>query len=984
MLQLSLPPTVRADVMASVDLSPALLAALPDAVVACETDGSIVFTNPAVEPLRGYCAAELIGSDLRDKLPGIAALLSQAGGSGTRIPFNRADGARLDLHVNCAAVDADARPLRLLTMRAVPPASGDSPPLRVGIGEREVFEHIGRNSPLPVALLAVARWMMQSLGNCQVAVNVLNESGSAFTLCAGPDIAPALRAALLDCQFRDGDYAPPARRHLDRVCVSSIVGNDEGWNLARSVVVGAGHVGAWSRPVVSASGRPLGVMLVLHPCSRELADGDRELLLHASRLAALAIERHVAEQALRASEERFRGLYEHMMEGVFECTPEGTLLSINPALVTMLGYSTAQQLIERCGSRLPFCDQEEGAALLRRLTAFGECRDAEFELTRHDGHRIVVLLNARLEADRAGEPMTLQGTVANITERKRAERLVLEEKERAQVTLQSIGEAVIRTDASGLIDYMNPIAETLTGWPLYEGKGRLLSTVMKLLDETTRAEVPSPLMRCLRDDAASGVSEQALLQGRNGQDVAIDSSVAPIRNRRGEIIGAVTVFRDVTRERRLKRALSYQAAHDALTGLINRREFDARLQTAVETARGGGPEFALLYVDLDQFKIVNDTCGHPAGDRLLRDVTALLQGRVRATDVIARLGGDEFGVLLQGCPDDEARKIAESIRSAVRDYRFLWNENSMSIGASIGLVRITRETESVATVLSAADIACYAAKDSGRNRVHVYDTGAGSGRHREMYWVARVTRAVEENRLDLLAQPIRRVRDDAVRTTRGFRELLVRLRDEHGRLVSPGEFIPAAERYNVMGAIDRWVVERAVAELRRLPPGSTSGLRDPLFSVNLSGTSLNDAAFVDFVLSALEDRDVAGGLCFEITETAAVANLHQAAYFMRELRARGCRFALDDFGSGLSSFRYLKALPVDYLKIDGQFVGNVAVDPMDRSMVEAICHMARTLGIRTVAERVESVEVLDCLQRLGVDYVQGYFVGMPEPLPPVD
>jgi diguanylate cyclase (GGDEF)-like protein len=477
-----------------------------------------------------------------------------------------------------------------------------------------------------------------------------------------------------------------------------------------------------------------------------------------------------------------------------------------------------------------------------------------------------------------------------------------------------------------------------------------------------------------------GVAEHSLLLSRGGTEVAIHNSASPIRDRNGRTIGAVSVFRDVTKERRLRRALSYQASHDALTGLINRREFDNRLQDALNSAQRGAGEHVLLYVDLDQFKVVNDTCGHPAGDRLLRDVTALLQARVRSTDVIARLGGDEFGVLLQNCDLERAQRLAESVRASIRDYRFVWNAEAMSIGASIGLVAMSPDVESVATLMSAADIACYAAKDAGRNRVHVYDSSAGSGRHREMYWVARVTRAADEGRLELYWQPIEPVGGTAPPSAAGprLRELLVRLRDEQGVLVAPGEFIPAAERYNVMAAIDRWVVQRAIEMLRAPPSDAQPG--QLLLAVNLSGSSLNDPGFLEFLRSAVEDRAIARGLCFEITETAAVANLAHAAYLMRELQSRGCRFALDDFGSGLSSFRYLKTLPVDFLKIDGQFVGNIATDAADRSMVQAICQVGRSLGIRTIAERVESRAVLETLAALGVDYAQGFYVGEPTPV----
>ena len=403
-----------------------------------------------------------------------------------------------------------------------------------------------------------------------------------------------------------------------------------------------------------------------------------------------------------------------------------------------------------------------------------------------------------------------------------------------------------------------------------------------------------------------------------------------------------------------------------------RREFYNRLHEAVQAARRDGARYALLYVDLDQFKLVNDTCGHPAGDRLIRDITGLLQTRVRASDTIARLGGDEFGVLLENCALEQASLIAENVRQAVRDYRFVWGSASLSVGASIGVVEIGAETESAASVLSAADIACYSAKDHGRNRIHLYDGGGTATRHREMHWVAQVTRAVDEGRLELCFQTIRAI--GVPRVSQPFSELTVRLRDDTGAIVPPNEFIPAAERYNVMSMIDRWVVQRTIELLREHRHAT------PLFAVNLSGTSLNDQGFLEFVLGRIDTDDIARGLCFEITETAAVANLQNATYFMQELRARGCRFSLDDFGSGLSSFRYLKTLPVDFLKIDGEFIANVAQDTVDRSMVEAISQVGRTLGIATVAERVETAEVLVELEKIGIDFAQGFYLSRPLPI----
>ncbi|MBS0389088.1 MAG: EAL domain-containing protein, partial [Proteobacteria bacterium] len=509
-----------------------------------------------------------------------------------------------------------------------------------------------------------------------------------------------------------------------------------------------------------------------------------------------------------------------------------------------------------------------------------------------------------------------------------------------------------------------------------EARGATIMEVLRLRDERSHEEIENPLLRCLREDKVVNFGEHSVLINRLGQEIAIQDSAAPIRDRNGRTVGAVVVFRDVTKERRLKRALSYQASHDALTGLINRREFDSRLQAAVQGARNGEGTHALLYVDLDQFKVVNDTCGHPAGDRLLRDVTALLQQQVRSADVIARLGGDEFGILLQSCTTEQATRIADQIRQAVRDYRFSWEHHTATIGASIGVVPITPDSESVASILSAADIACYAAKDAGRNRVHVYDSSEVSGRHREMYWVSRVTRAVDEGRLELYTQPIVATRHDSPRLP-PFHELLVRLRDHDGDLVLPGEFIPAAERYNIIGAIDRWVLEAAVTRLRQYV---AAALEVPLLSINLSGTSICERNFLDFVLTLVEDPVIGEHICFEITESAIITGLSQIAYFVQEVRKRGCRIALDDFGTGLSSFHYLKKLPVDFLKIDGQFVGSLTNDPVDRSMVEAISKVAGALGIATIAERVESAEALERLTQLGIDFAQGYQLARPEPL----
>ncbi len=845
---------------------------------------------------------------------------------------------------------------------------------RVAQAERAVFEQLTGNVPLAEVLVSVSRFI-ESVGVGTVCViSVLAEDGRSFAYQVGSKLPAALRTALehAPVDLRSGSCA--AAVYLDRPVLVADIATDPFWERHRELALNAGLKAAWSTPIKAADGRTLGCLGVFHHSPGLPGQRESRIMAHAAQIAGIAISRRLAEEALRTSEAKFRGLFESIAEGVYQSGRDGRLRSVNPGFLAILGYERAEELyrIEELASL--YWNPDDRAEFFRRVEAEGEIRNAEFVLRRRDGQPVVVLENARAVRDGSGEITGYEGTIVDITERKRTEQAMFAEKERAQVTLQSIGDAVISTDAQGRIEYINPVAENLTTWRLDEARGRPIAEVLTLVDESTRAPIDNPLLCVLGRTHSRSATEHAVLITRSGHEVAIQETAAPICDRQGEVIGAVMVFHDVTHERRLKRALSYQASHDALTGLINRREFDSRLCTAVSAAQRGEATHALLYIDLDQFKVVNDTCGHPAGDRLLRDITGLLQSRVRASDTIARLGGDEFGVLLESCTLEQATRIADGIRQSIRDYRFTWGAVSLSIGASVGVVQIRCDTGSVANLMSAADIACYAAKEEGRNRIHLYEAeGLSHPRHREMHWVARVTRAAEENRLELYFQPILPV----ARGRDAFYELLVRLREADGQLVPPGEFIPAAERYNVMPVIDRWVVRRA---LEFLAGWRSQTRRLPLLAVNLSGTSLNEQSFIDFVMAQVEESGLAEALCFEITETAAVTNLSNVAFVMQELKRRGCRFSLDDFGTGLSSFSYLKTLPVDFVKIDGQFVRRVADDPVDRSMVEAICKVGHTLGIATVAECVEVQPVLDALGHIGVDYAQGFFLATPLPI----
>ncbi len=845
----------------------------------------------------------------------------------------------------------------------------------IAAGERRVFEKIAANASLTSALESICELIERVMVDTCCAINLLDHEQQTLHSVAALKLPREFVVAMdgAPIGIRYGSCA--AAVYLARQITVADVGTDAFWEFRREAARHAAFRAAWSTPIVASDGRVVGTVALYRRHPGVPSARDHELMSRMAQIAGIAIERRSAEDALRNSEVKFRGLFESMMEGVYQTSRTGRILVANPAFVSLMGYGSAEELYQVPAAALHWYPSGR-EAFARRVESEGELRNEECILRRKDGTMLVVNESSRVVRDSQGRVTGYEGTVTDITERKKAETAVFQAKERAQVTLQSIGDAVITTDSDGRIDYMNPVAESLTGWENREAQTRLIGEVLTVVDEATREASENPVMRCLREGRVLGLSEHTVLVNRRGQELAIQDSAAPILDRAGNLIGAVMVFHDVSKERRLHRALHYQARHDALTGLINRREFENRLTAAVENARqDAGVRHALLYVDLDQFKLVNDTCGHPAGDQLLKQITGVLQSRVRNGDTLARLGGDEFGILLQSCSLDQALRIAEGLRQAIRDFRFIWQEGVLEVGASIGIVEITSDTPTVANVMSAADVACYSAKDLGRNRVQHYKPDDVPERHREMHWVSKLARACDESRFELYYQPIVPIGSAGQAHEREHFELMLRLRDESGALVTPAEFIPAAERYNVMPSIDRWVVRQA---LDRLVYRAASGVKPFTIAVNLSGTSLNDERFLEYLIAELSNNElVAGAMCFEITETAAIANLGNVVHFMRELKARGCHFALDDFGSGLSSFMYLKTLPVDYLKIDGQFVENVTRDRVDRSMVEAISQVGKTMGIQTIAERVESAEVLAELGRLGVGYAQGFHIAKP-------
>ncbi|MFO1318942.1 MAG: EAL domain-containing protein [Burkholderiales bacterium] len=687
------------------------------------------------------------------------------------------------------------------------------------------------------------------------------------------------------------------------------------------------------------------------------------------------------ELALKLSEERFELAVRGSNDGLWDWNIETRQWYCSPRFKQLLGYAeyemddSAEDIVARVHPEERRRFREALRGHLRLALPF----DAEVRLRTKSGDYRWFRARGQSVRDVRGRAVRMAGALTDITDKQLAAAELHAAKERAQVTLASIADGVVTTDIEGWVEYLNPVAEQLTGWKSERAWGLPIQALFRVIDESSRRASANVIEMVLKEERTIEGGANMLLQRNDGVEVPIVHSAAPIRDGSGKVTGVVLVLRDVSRERQYAAKLSYQASHDALTGLINRTEFERRLDLALQTATQMGRHHAVLYLDLDQFKVVNDTCGHAAGDQLMRQVSTLLQHCLREGDTLARLGGDEFGVLLENCPPDAADRIADKLRQTVTDFHFAWGNLSFNIGVSIGLVNVEDALFTLAEVLRAADTACYMAKEKGRNRVQVYhpEDSELTIRQGEMEWIGRLQRALDENRFVLHAQEIFEVAGPR----RGGRhcELLIRMLDEDGHLVPPMAFIPAAERYNLMPAVDRWAIRTALATLSRL--GSEEGPHPiELCAINLSGASITDERFLDFVREQFTRFAVPYSMiCFEITETAAIANLDRAERLMRELKALGCWFSLDDFGAGMSSFAYLKHLPVDFLKIDGAFVKDMADDPIDRAMVEAINNVGHVMGKKTIAEFVDSPQVFEALRRIGVDYAQGYGLARPEP-----
>ena len=622
-------------------------------------------------------------------------------------------------------------------------------------------------------------------------------------------------------------------------------------------------------------------------------------------------------------------------------------------------------------------DYKKVALHIRAILEERETKPIEYRIYWPDGSLHYVQTSARVTRDLGGRVIGLVGTAIDVTESRQLTATLARQHELLSVTLRSIADAVITTDENGRIAWLNPVAERMTGWTVSDATGLALEDVFQIVHDETRAPADNPVKRCLALGDIVGVANHTVLIARNGAEFGIEDSAAPIRNDNGEVLGAVLVFRDVTEQRRLTDEMSFRATHDTLTGLINRPEFETQLARHLQSAKNEVDEHVLLFLDLDQFKLVNDACGHAMGDELLQQVAKLLGEAVRSRDVLARLGGDEFGILLEHCTADKAMRVAQNICDRMEHFRFVHDERRFRIGASIGLVPIDSRWSSAEAILQAADTSCYADKEAGRNRVHLwFDKDVTMlARHGEMQWTTRIEQALDEDRFVLFAQRISPLQGehDTIHA-----EVLLRMKDADGSLIPPGAFLPAAERFHLASRVDRWVVKKVIAWMSALPT-----LKHVVnISVNLSGQSVGDKAFHRWAIEVMENAGpaICSRLCFEITETAAVTNLADATVFFEHVRERGVRVALDDFGAGASSFGYLKKFPVDYLKIDGQFVRDLLTDSLDEAAVRCFTDVAKVVSVKTVAEFVEAPAVLDRLREMGVDFAQGYLLHKPAPI----
>lgn len=734
-------------------------------------------------------------------------------------------------------------------------------------------------------------------------------------------------------------------------------------------------------PIIMPDGSAIGTLCVIDKNPHKLDEMQRMLL---ARLAKLASEAMLLREGLlndiHTKSQHLASIFSYSGDAIVTENLQKQITSWNPAAEQMFGYSADQMIGQSILKIYPPDRYIEASAHFEKIHSGQDISTFETVRLRKDGSTFAVSITVSPLRDVHGKLMGLSKILRDISVEQQIRQALAYEHERLKVTMDSIGDAVITTDEYGMVQYLNPVAEDLTGWKQEEAAGRGFSEVFHIVNESTRELAVNPLETCLKENRIVALANHTLLLSRDGKEYGIEDSAAPIRDKSGKVLGMVLVFHDVTVQRKMAKEISFRASHDQLTGLLNRHEFETILETTLRNKRSREVLHALLYFDLDRFKVINDTCGHQAGDQVLKEITRLVSGLIRTEDAFARMGGDEFAILLKSCPIEMIDKIADQIRLAVSDYRYVYADQTFRLAVSIGIALIHEASHDLDkdALIQAADMACLSAKDAGRDRVHYHSELAQTVQERisDAHWAARIEQAIDNDKFILYYQKIVPVDGDE----EGMHgEVLVRMRDEQGQLiVLPSAFMRAAERYQLVSRIDLWVIKNT---LDWLEEHAEFLEHTNQIAINVSGQSLADPMFLSFVNDLIAHKKVNfNKLCFEITETAAINNLSSAVQFITAMKLHGIKFALDDFGSGVSSFGYLKSLNVDYLKIDGIFIRNLANDTIDRATVQCIVDMAKTIGKKTVAEWVDNPESENILRGMNVDFLQGFSKHKPESL----
>lgn len=730
-------------------------------------------------------------------------------------------------------------------------------------------------------------------------------------------------------------------------------------------------------PLAMPNGENIGTLCVIDQQAKQLNNEQKELLNRLSRIVVEALlSREKLLNHIDIEETRSTALIESSQDAIITKSLEGFVTSWNEAATKMFGYTEAEMIGRPITQLLPYNKLQEEFYFLNKIYRKEHIRHYETERLTKSGKLINVSVSLSPILDNTGNVIGIAKIARDITQEVELDRQLHAGHEKLRITLDSIGDAVITTDVDGKVEYLNPAAQRICGADITTSIGKPVEEILKIVHEETREPIESPVRVCLRENRIVTLQPHSIMINPSGGECPVEDSSSPIRDKEGKVIGAVMVLFDVTTMRQLSKEMTYRATHDLLTDLYNRKELEVRLQSVLENQLGSNPPSALLYIDLDQFKIVNDTSGHAAGDALLKEISLILQKSVRKNDFIARMGGDEFAMILENAGMDRAMQIANTICKNVDHHRFFYQGKKFRVGCSIGVAMINNEWKNVVDLMQAADNACYAAKEAGRNQVRLFiEKDSQVATHRgDLKWVDLVQHAMEDNRILLYGQrivPMNASENEHI-------EILIRMLDENDDIVLPGAFLPAIERFHLSQRLDRWVVKKTFDWIAQ---NKTRLAHIDSISINLSGQSLGDYHFHQYVQELINTTSIDfNRICFEITETAAITNIIAANKFIESMKNNGIKFALDDFGSGVSSFGYLQSLPVDYLKIDGQFIQDLSQNRVGQATVKCIHEIASITGKKTIAEWVSEKEVESMLRAIGVNYAQGSLMHMPMPI----